>query len=1238
MNRILSRAFAGFLILAIATALLPVQPVSAATPTELFFSEYIEGSSNNKALEIYNGTGAAIDLAAGGYNIQMHFNGNPSPSLTINLTGSVADGDVYVVAQASANATILAQADQTNGSGWFNGDDAIVLRKGTTVLDVIGQIGSDPGSEWGSGLTSTADNTLRRLADLCAGDPDGSNAFDPALEWEGFAVDTFDGLGAHTANCGGGETDSAPAVSSTIPANAASDVSLASDITINFSEPVNVAEGWFSISCSNSGIHSAAVSGDAQSFVLNPDTDFSSGENCTVTVNSASISDQDEIDPPDTLEADYTFSFNTLGPVCDLPFTPIYQIQGNGAAAAISGVVTTQGVVVGDYEGASPAQRGFFLQDLNGDGDESTSDGIFVFNGTNNSVSLGQVVRVTGSAGEFQEQTQISSVTSLVDCGSIASVEPVDVTLPFPSATFAEQYEGMLVRLPQTLYVTEHFQLGRFGQVVMSSEARLQQPTNVTTPGVDAIALQTSNNLNRIIIDDAIQNQNPDPILFGRDGQPLSASNTLRGGDTATGIVGVMTYTWAGNSASGNAYRVRPINALNGSAQFVAANPRPDSAPEVGGTLKVAGMNLLNFFNTFDGLPDNTDNCSLGVGGGATDCRGADTQAEFDRQWPKTVAAILALDADVVGINEIENDGYGPDSSIAFLVDRLNEATAPGTYAFIDVDTNTGEINALGTDAIKVGMLYKTSAVTPVGQTAALNSLAFVNGGDGAARNRPSLAQAFEQNSTGARFIVNINHLKSKGSACEAPDAGDGQGNCNQVRVNAATELVNWLATNPTGTADPDILLIGDYNSYAMEDPITVIKNAGFTNLIESFLGPDAYSYVFDGQWGYLDHALGSASLVSQITGVGDYHINADEPSVLDYNTDFKTANLQSSLYAPDQFRVSDHDPVIVGLDLNVAPTVSAGEPYSVDEGGSVTLNATGSDLNNDPLTYEWDLDNDGVFETAGQSVPFAGVDGPATQTVAVRVSDDGGLSANASTTVTVNNLAPAITGITVPTGPVNIANAVNASASFSDAGTLDTHTALWDWGDGSTSAGTVSENNGSGSVADGHTYSAPGLYTVTLTVTDKDGASHQAASSTVLVYNPKGGFATGGGWYYSPAGAYLDKPTKKGSALVAFVVGYKKNAETPSGEFQMIFHLGGLRFRATSFDWLIIDQSAKTAQFQGSGKINNAGNYKFTVWADQDNPDTIRVKIWYSDETGEHVIYDTVENLRVFGSIVVHR
>jgi uncharacterized protein len=168
---------------------------------DLFFSEYVEGSSNNKALEIYNNTGATVDLAAEGYVVQMYFNGNATAGLTIPLTGTVTNGDVFVLAQSSASAAILAQADQTNGSGWFNGDDAIVLRKGGAsgaIVDAIGQIGVDPGTEWGTGLTSTADNTLRRKASVTTGDTNPSDAFDPSAEWDGFATDTFNGLGSYS--------------------------------------------------------------------------------------------------------------------------------------------------------------------------------------------------------------------------------------------------------------------------------------------------------------------------------------------------------------------------------------------------------------------------------------------------------------------------------------------------------------------------------------------------------------------------------------------------------------------------------------------------------------------------------------------------------------------------------------------------------------------------------------------------------------------------------------------------------------------------------------------------------------------------------------------------------------------------------------------------------------------------------------------------------------------------------
>ncbi len=737
-------------------------------------------------------------------------------------------------------------------------------------------------------------------------------------EWVG--IDNIAVSGLATAG------DTAPSVTSTVPADNAAGIAVGADITITMSESV-ATTGAFSVTCTTSGAHPVTVTGGPTVWTLNPDTDFVAGESCTVTVTASLVTDTDAIDPPDTMAANYVFTFATVAAdPCTSPFAPISSIQGSGSTSPIPGVRTTKGVVVGDYElptGGTQANylRGFFLQDATGDADAATSDGIFVFNANNDSVALGDVVVVTGTVGEFQDQTQLSSVTSLTKCGT-GTVAPTDVTLPAASATAFEAYEGMLVRFPQTLFVTEHFQLGRFGQVVVSSGDRLRQPTSVVAPGAPATALQAANNLSRVIIDDALQSQNPDPIVFGRNGTPLSASNTLRGGDTTTGSVGVLTYTWAGNAASGNAFRLRPINALNGAVQFVEANTRP-TAPTVAGTLKVAGFNLLNFFNTFDGLPDTVDNCLFGTTGAAADCRGADTQAEFDRQWPKTVSAITSLNVDVLGVNEIENDGYSATSAIAFLVDKLNAATAPGTYAFIDVDQQTGQVDALGSDAIKVGVIYKPGSVTPVGATAALNTVAFVNAGDSGPRNRASLAQAFEQNSNGARFVVNVNHLKSKGSACDAPATADGQGNCAAVRASAATQLAAWLATDPTGTADPDILLLGDYNSYAKEDSITALITAGFTNLAESLIGANAYSYVFDGQWGYLDYALSSASMLSQVAGVEEFHINADEPSVLDYNTDFKTANLQATLYAPDQYRVSDHDPVVVGLSLNKPATTT---------------------------------------------------------------------------------------------------------------------------------------------------------------------------------------------------------------------------------------------------------------------------------------------------------------------------
>jgi len=598
---------------------------------------------------------------------------------------------------------------------------------------------------------------------------------------------------------------------------------------------------------------------------------------------------------------------------CSLPphILPIYTIQGNGEQSPFEGQeVTTSGVVIGDFEG-SGSLRGFYLQDPTGDGDPLTSDGIFIYRGDNfDTVRSGQTVQVSGTVVENYNQTQITLAELIVLSEEQPSIHPAVIQLPFSHPAEPEQYEGMLVRFDQTLTVTDTYFLGRFGQVTLSGIDRLYQPTQLTLPGTTAVSLQQANDLNLVLLDDSLQIQNPDPIPFGRGQQPLTAENTLRSGDTISGLSGVLTYTWGGHSASPNAWRIRPVGAGGTDLpDFQPANPRPDVPPAIPGRLRIVSMNTHNYFNTFT-------NCRAGVNGAAAECRGANSQEELERQAAKLVSALQALNADIVALMEVENDGYGPNSALADLTNRLNSGLPPEKkYTFVDADAATGKLNALGSDAIKIALLYRPVVVTPLA-TAVLDSRAFVYAGDSAPRNRVSLLQAFAENSSGEQFLISVNHLKSKGSPCDTPDAGDGQGDCNAVRLNALQALIEWLGSNPTGIADPDILIVGDLNAYAMEDPLRQLGQSGFVNLIPAFHGLDTYSYVFAGQAGSLDHALASSSLFWQVGGAGEWHINADEPAVLDYNLEYKSAVQQTSLYAPEPFRCSDHDPLIIGLNL----------------------------------------------------------------------------------------------------------------------------------------------------------------------------------------------------------------------------------------------------------------------------------------------------------------------------------
>jgi predicted extracellular nuclease len=803
------------------------------TATDLFFSEYVEGSSFNKAVEIANLTGAEVDLST--YSLEIYFNGSSSPGTVIPLAGTVANGDVYVIADDGADSAILNVADLTSGSSFFNGDDAVVLRKGEAVVDAIGQVGTDPGSQWGSGDVSTQDNTIRRKAGITAGDTNPDDPFDPSVEWDGFPSNTFDGLGRVDGNNGG---DDGPDLG-------------------NF--------------------------GDAA--------------------------------------------------------TLISTIQGEGLASGlVNQQVVIEGVVVGDFQ---PGLDGFYVQEeaSDSDGNGLTSEGIFVYAPGAVDVKAGDKVRVAGTVDEFFDQTQIDTVTGiLVDDSQsyLADVASTPVVVE-NTADALERYEGMLVTFPETLTVTENFDLGRFGEAVLSSSGLQFQGTQVAAPGADALAVAAANQLNRIILDDSNSSQNPDPVAY--PGFELSADNSLRSGATVTDLTGVLSYTFG-------EYKVQPTVAPN----FVDAAPRTATPDPVGGDLKVASFNVLNYFTTLNS-------------------RGADNAEEFDRQEAKIVSAINSLDADVVGLIEIENNGYGPDGAISTLVDALNEAAGAGTWAYIDPG-----LDQLGDDQIAVGFIYKPGSVTPIGDAAALTTGAFEFGNPNnleASRNRVPLAQSFQQNGSGDTFTAVVNHFKSKGdSGLNDPnnpnfDQGDGQGFWNAVRTKAAAELAAWLETDPTGVGDPDYLILGDLNAYAMEDPIMALQAAGYTDLANSLeTQTDAASYVFFGEFGTLDYALSNQPLTAQVTGVDTWQINSREPRVLDYNTEFKSPGQVVSFFNDQPYRSSDHDPVLVGLDLLQEVRGTEGRDRLTGSNNNLQLLGFGG---ND--TIAGGLGNDQIFGGAGNDV-----------------------------------------------------------------------------------------------------------------------------------------------------------------------------------------------------------------------------------------------------------------------------
>jgi len=583
----------------------------------------------------------------------------------------------------------------------------------------------------------------------------------------------------------------------------------------------------------------------------------------------------------------------------------ISDVQGNGRSSPLDGqTVTVTGVVTGDFQendaDTNSNLGGFFIQDQSPDSDAATSDGVFVFDGTSPAVdvSVGNIVTVTGSVNEYFGETQLNA-TSVSLAGS-GSISPTDISLPVAATSSnsdgdliadLEQYEGMLVRFTPTLTISNLRNLERYGSVGLSASGRLYQFTNSNAPDADGYTAHKDRNARRSIeLDDGQRSSNPVDVRY------LFASNTadysIRAGDTIADVTGNLRYSRGSGGNGDETWRLMPTV----DPRFESVNPRP-GRPVTNGNVKVASFNVLNFFSTVDAGqsvcgPQGTDNC-----------RGADSTQELQRQLAKTVTALAVMDADIVGLMELENNS---DASLRMIVDALNVRLGSDAYAYLDTSTILG-------DAIKTGFIYKPSTVALVGAFELLDRSVDSRFNDD--RNRPALAQTFKLISNDAVLTIVVNHLKSKGSSCETEgdaNLSDGQGNCNQTRTNAAIAIADWIAADPTASNDPDFLIIGDLNSYTQEDPLTAFASAELTNLLDAQTNP--YSFIFDGQSGALDHAVATASLVPQIVATIEWHINADEPPLLDYNLEH---GRNPALFdAGSPYRASDHDPIVIGLEL----------------------------------------------------------------------------------------------------------------------------------------------------------------------------------------------------------------------------------------------------------------------------------------------------------------------------------
>ncbi|MET0858816.1 MAG: ExeM/NucH family extracellular endonuclease [Telluria sp.] len=875
----------------------------ALAASDVVISQVYGGGGNSGAtlksdyIELFNRTGGEIDIS--GWSVQYASAAGPTGT---NLNWAVTPipagtrlgaGKYYLVKEAAGTGgtdTVTFDATGTIAMSGTTGKVALVASAtplsgptpaASAYVDLIGWGATNTGGYEGSGAAPATTNTTAALRNAGGCTDTDNNSSDFTI-----LAPTPRNSSSPINSCGRA-TGTAPIVTS-CPALSVLQGAGGSVLLSATDADSRVNRAYFTAAGTPAGItlgafSAAGADGETGSVNLNVASTVAAG---TYSIGVTFGNDEEQ-----TTACSASV---TVQPATATALT-IMAIQGEGATSPYNNTVQTiEGVLTYKFPGTG---TGFFLQDQNGDGNPNTSDGILIYGpNATTTAAVGDIVRVTGTvfeykpAGQAVSYTEIKDATAITRVGAGTPIQPTNVTMPMDLA----RVQGMLVRFPQSLVINSVASLGVSGQMTLAS-VRRETPTNRYRPGTpEAIALAAANAIDQIVMDDGLFTQ-PNPIPF------IGADSTVRAGDTVESVVGVVDFGSIGNQDNAYKLQVPSVAGVN----ILRANPR--AFPTIAaGNVRVASANVLNFFTTFTngqtifGATGQSCYPTAATSTSTSNCRGADNLTEFVRQRDKIVNELVTLDADVVGLMEIQNNG---NTAVSYLVDQMNAKTGFTTYAAVAMPAATG------TDAIRVAMIYKPSVVTPVG--------APMSDGD-AVNNRAPLAQTFKANN-GGKFSVIVNHLKSKGGSCPTSgsnaDNGDGQACHNGTRVLQAQRLATYFIPEvKTVSGDDDVLVIGDMNSHGFEDPINVLTTAGMVNELERFGRPNGvvYSYNFDSLSAYLDHALASPTLNTQVVGATEWHNNSDEPEVIDYNLDGKAQDL----YVNNAYRASDHDPVLVSLNL----------------------------------------------------------------------------------------------------------------------------------------------------------------------------------------------------------------------------------------------------------------------------------------------------------------------------------